>query len=84
MFLATAFAAGLLAPAGAHAALQGFSIDLGTPTDPLTLDWNAAGGLSAAAAPFNGKPAFRAQEQWILLHHAHRRLRGLRQSAARE
>jgi hypothetical protein len=47
-----------MVPGGAHAALtQGFSIDLGTPADPLTLDWNPAGGLSAAAAPANGKPA---------------------------
>jgi PEP-CTERM motif len=57
MFLAAAFAAGLMVPGGAHAALQGFSIDLGTPADPLTLDWSATGGLSAAAAPSNGKPA---------------------------
>jgi hypothetical protein len=58
MFLVAALAAGLMAPGGAHAALQqGFMIDLGTPTDPLTLDYNRAGGLSAAAAPSNGKPA---------------------------
>ena len=57
IFLAAALTAGLTAPGGAHAALQGFSIDLGNPEDPLTLDYNPAGGLSAAAAPSNGKPA---------------------------
>jgi hypothetical protein len=57
IFLAAAFAAGFLVPGGAHAELKGFSIDLGTPADPLTLDWNAAGGLSAAAAASNGQPA---------------------------
>jgi hypothetical protein len=58
VFLPAAFAAGLLLPCGAHAGLeQGFLIDLGTPADPLTLDWSAAGGLKAAAAPANGKPA---------------------------
>jgi hypothetical protein len=48
-----------MAPSGgAHAALtQGFSIELGTPADPVTLDWSATGGLSAAAAPSNGLPA---------------------------
>jgi hypothetical protein len=56
-FLAAAFAAGLMLQGGAQAALQGFSIDLGNPQDPLTLDYNPAGGLSAAAAPSNGKPA---------------------------
>jgi hypothetical protein len=56
IFLAAALGAGLMAPGGAHAAL-GLSIDLGDPTDPLTLDWSAAGGLSAAAAPSNSKPA---------------------------
>jgi PEP-CTERM motif len=58
MFLVAALAAGLMAPGGAHAALQqGFMIDLGTPMDPLMLDYNRAGGLSAAAAPSNGQPA---------------------------
>jgi hypothetical protein len=57
IFLAAALAAGLMLPGGARAALQGFSIELGTPADSLTLDWNAAGGLSAAAAPSNGQPA---------------------------
>ena len=57
IFLAAALAAGLMAPGGAHAALQGFSIDLGDPTDPLTLDWSAAGGLSAEVAASNGQPA---------------------------
>ena len=57
MFLAAALAAGLMLPGGAHAALQGFSIELGDPQNPLTLDYNPAGGLSAAAAPSNGKPA---------------------------
>jgi hypothetical protein len=58
VFLAAALAAGLLLPGGAQAALkQGFLIDLGSPTDPLTLDWSANGGLSAAAAPSNGQPA---------------------------
>ena len=57
MFLAAAFAAGLMLPGGAHAALQGFSIALGDAQHPLTLDWNAGGGLSAAAAPSNGQPA---------------------------
>jgi PEP-CTERM motif len=56
-FLAAAFAASLMLQGGAQAALQGFSIDLGNPQDPLTLDYNPAGGLSAAAAPSNGKPA---------------------------
>jgi PEP-CTERM motif len=56
IFLVAALAAGLMAPSGAHAALQGFSIDLGDPQNPLTLDWNPAGGLSAAAAPSNGQP----------------------------
>jgi hypothetical protein len=56
IFLAAALAAGLMAPGGAHAA-QGFSIDLGDPTDPLTLDWSAAGGLSAEVAASNGQPA---------------------------
>ncbi len=58
MFLVAALAAGLMAPGGAHAALQqGFMIDLGDAQNPLTLDYNPAGGLSAAAAPSNGKPA---------------------------
>jgi PEP-CTERM motif len=61
MFLAAALAAGLLLPGGARAALQGFSqgfsIELGDPQNPLTLDYNPTGGLSAAAAPSNGKPA---------------------------
>jgi hypothetical protein len=57
IFLVAALAAGLMAPGGAHAALQGFSIDLGDPQNPLTLDYNPAGGLSAAAAPSNGKAA---------------------------
>ena len=56
MFLVAALAAGFMAPGGAHAA-QGFSIDLGDPTDPLTLDWSAAGGLSAEVAASNGQPA---------------------------
>jgi hypothetical protein len=30
---------------------------LGDPQNPLTLDYNPTGGLSAAAAPSNGKPA---------------------------
>ena len=57
IFLVAALAAGLMVPSGAHAALQGFSIDLGDAQNPLTLDYNPAGGLSAAAAPSNGKPA---------------------------
>jgi hypothetical protein len=57
IFLGAVLAAGLMAPGGAHAALQGFSIDLGDPQDPLTLDYNANGGLSAAVAPSNGQPA---------------------------
>ncbi len=58
MFLVAALAARLMAPGGAHAALQqGFMIDLGDAGDPLTLDYNQAGGLSAAAAPSNGLPA---------------------------
>jgi PEP-CTERM motif len=57
IFLATAFATGLLAPVGAQAALQGFSIALGDPQHPLTLDWSATGGLSAAAPASNGQPA---------------------------
>jgi hypothetical protein len=55
-FLAATLAAGLMVSGGAHA-LQGFSIELGDPQNPLTLDYNQAGGLSAAAAPSNGKPA---------------------------
>jgi PEP-CTERM motif len=57
MFLAAAFAAGFLLPGGPQAAVQGFSIDLGDPDDPLTLDYNAAGGLSAEVAASNGQPA---------------------------
>ena len=57
IFLGAVLAAGLAVPSGAQAAVQGFSIDLGTPADPLTLDWSATGGLSAAAAPSNGQPA---------------------------
>jgi hypothetical protein len=58
IFLAATLATGLVVPGGGYAALtQGFSIDLGDPTDPLTLDYNGAGGLSAAAAPSNGQPA---------------------------
>jgi hypothetical protein len=57
IFLAAALAAGLMAPDGARASLQGFSTDLGDPQHPLTLNWNAAGGLSAAAPPSNGQPA---------------------------
>jgi hypothetical protein len=57
MFLAAALAAGLMLPGAAHAKLQGFSIQLGDPQDPLTLDYNPAGGLSAGAAPSNGQPA---------------------------
>jgi PEP-CTERM motif len=61
MFLAAAFAAGFLLPGGGQAAVQdfsqGFSIDLGDPGDPLTLDYNAAGGLSAEVAASNGQPA---------------------------
>jgi hypothetical protein len=56
IFLAAALAAGLMAPGGAHA-LQGFSIDLGDPEDPLTLNYNATGGLSAEVAASNGQPA---------------------------
>jgi hypothetical protein len=57
-FLAATLAAGLMVSGGAHAALQqGFLIDLGDAGDPLTLDYNPAGGLSAAAAPSNSKPA---------------------------
>jgi hypothetical protein len=55
--LAAALAAVFLLPGGAQAAVQGFSIDLGGPTDPLTLDWSAAGGLSAEVAASNGQPA---------------------------
>jgi hypothetical protein len=54
-FLAAAFAAGLTIPGGAHAALHGFSLDLGTPSDPMTLD--SGTGLSAEVAASNGKPA---------------------------
>jgi hypothetical protein len=57
IFLAATLAAALMLPVGAHAALQGFSIELGDPTDPLTLDYNPAGGLSAEAAASNGQPA---------------------------
>ena len=57
IFLAAALAAGLMLPGGARAALQGFSIELGDPQDPLTLDYNPAGGLSAEAAASNGQPA---------------------------
>jgi hypothetical protein len=58
IFLAATLAAGLALPGGAHAALkQGFSIELGDPEDPLTLDYNPAGGLSAEAAASNGQPA---------------------------
>ena len=57
IFLAAAFAAVLWFPGGAQAAVQGFSIDLGDRQDPLTLDYNPAGGLSAEAAASNGQPA---------------------------
>jgi PEP-CTERM motif len=57
IFLAATLAVGLTAPGGAHAALQGFSIDLGDPQHPLTLDWSATGSLSATAAPSDGQPA---------------------------
>jgi hypothetical protein len=57
MFLVGALAAGLMAQGSAHAALQGISIDLGDPEDPLTLNYNAAGGLSAEVAASNGQPA---------------------------
>jgi len=55
-FLAVALAAGLMLPGGAHA-VQGFSIKLGDPQNPLTLDYNPAGGLSAEVAAANGQPA---------------------------
>jgi hypothetical protein len=51
VFLAAALAAGFLLPGGAHAELKGFSIDLGTPADPLMLDYNPNGGLSAEGLP---------------------------------
>jgi hypothetical protein len=57
IFLAAALATGLMHPGGAHAALQGFSIELGDPQDPLTLNYNPAGGLSAEVAAANGQPA---------------------------
>jgi hypothetical protein len=57
IFLAAALVAGLILPSGAQAALQGFSIELGDPQNPLTLDYNPAGGLSAEAAAANGQPA---------------------------
>ena len=55
-FLAATLAAGLMVSGGAHA-LQGFSIELGDPQNPLTLDYNPAGGLSAEVAASNGQPA---------------------------
>jgi hypothetical protein len=75
LFLVAALAAGLMAPGGAHAALQqGFSIDLGDPTDHpdagLERRWRSFGGGGAVQRPART----RAQEQWILLHHAHRQL----------
>jgi hypothetical protein len=57
IFLAAAFAAGLAVPGGAQAAVRGFLIELGTSGDPLTLDYNPFGGLSAEAAAANGQPA---------------------------
>jgi hypothetical protein len=54
-FLAAALAAGLTIPGGADAAVHGFSLDLGTPSDPMTLD--SGSGLSAEVAASNGKPA---------------------------
>jgi hypothetical protein len=51
LFLAVVFAASLLAPAGAQAAVQGFSIAL---TD---LTFERGSNLSAEAAPFGGLPA---------------------------
>jgi len=59
IFVAAALAAGLAAPTGAHAALQGFSIAL---TD-VTLAYDPAypgntPDLSATAAAFGGMPAF--------------------------
>jgi hypothetical protein len=53
IFLAAAFAAGLMVSGGAHAAVQGFSIAL---TD-LTPEHNSSGGLSAEVAAFGGQPA---------------------------
>jgi hypothetical protein len=61
IFLAAALAAGLVLPGVAKAAAPGFSIDLGTPTNPLTLNYDPnclpPKCLSAAAAPSNGQPA---------------------------
>jgi hypothetical protein len=57
ILLTAALAACLMAPVGTHAAVQGFSIKLGDPQDPLTLDYNPAGGLSAEVAASNGQPA---------------------------
>jgi hypothetical protein len=65
MFLAAALAAGPMFPGVAHAALQGFSIDLGTPADPLTLDYNLNGGLSAEVEASNGKPAMELQNNGL-------------------
>src|SRR5215471_7033679 len=56
-FLAVALAAGLMLPGGGAHAVQGFSIKLGDPQNPLTLDYNPAGGLSAEVAAANGQPA---------------------------
>jgi hypothetical protein len=56
-FFAAALAAGLMLPGGGAHAVQGFSIELGDPQNPLTLNYNPAGGLSAEVAPANGQPA---------------------------
>lgn len=55
ILLPAALAAGLMIPGGADAAVYGFSLDLGTPSDPMTLD--SGSGLSAEVAASNGKPA---------------------------
>jgi hypothetical protein len=51
IFLAATLAAGLMVSGGAHAAVQGFSIDL---TD---MTFQLGGNLSAEAAAFGGQPA---------------------------
>jgi len=57
IFFAAALAASLMLPGGGAHAVQGFSIELGDPQNPVILDYNPAGGLSAEVAAANGQPA---------------------------
>ena len=67
IFLGAVLAAGLAVPSGAQAAMQGSG---GSLDAALECHWWSFGGGGAVQRPA-GK---RTQEQWILLHHAHRQL----------